>query len=89
MYLNCLLIIVGFSITFCRKYYLLETAEKENLRNGVTSTTPASNEEFSNMARDAVIRSNSKIFFLCEIRNNGMDFIGFCHSTIFSRKVKK
>ena len=63
MYLNCLLTIVGFSITFCRKYYLLETAEKENLRNGVTSTTPASNKEFSNMARDAVIRSDGKIFF--------------------------
>ena len=88
MYLNCLLTIVGFSMTFCRKYYLLETEEKENHQrtaNGVTSTTPASNKEFSNMARDAVIRSHGRFFSFfslgrCESKNNLHYF--------FSRKVK-
>ena len=55
MYLNCLLTSIVFSMTFCGKYYLLETEEKKhtNLRktNGITSTTPSSNKDVSIMPR--------------------------------------
>ena len=59
MYLNCLVTSILFSLTFCRKYYLLETEEK---RETLGITTPSTSKDVSIRPRSvAVLKSPGKI----------------------------
>ena len=72
MYLNCLLTSIVFSMTFCGKYYLLETEEKKHHlseTNGTTSTTPSSNVSIRPRS-NALLRSPGKGKIIKQIKGN-------------------
>ena len=66
MYLKCFITLcIVFSLTFCGKYYLLETEEEKHQgrkAKEMTSTTTSSNKEASIMSRSkALSKSSGKI----------------------------